>query len=401
VDAVSNQERQQQILKQEVEEEQEEAKQIKQIEESVKRLRQQRFLVEQLKQDSLAKDTKIEQLHAELLLERQERQRMPSLNSLSSSTNANTHSAPPSPNMNDVTVEDNILLTSSTSPPTTPNDNNTDTSNNANANNTQTNRYVGVPKLIARFRQEVQTLQQEKRVLNEQVKLLKRQQEAAQHEYHKTIETHKELELSLRREIELSESERKAEGKIYSEKLQELEKQFAESRIAALNVEREKEQIGDDLKSAILSMEDAQNAQQLRAEQLEKQVTKLTYHKQDSDAKLKEVLKSSNEYIEIVHKLEMDKNNLVKENATIKTLNEDLKSKINRASKTIDFSNSEMEKQRILMTDVMEELNKEKQQRQHAETLMEESEQEIRMLHMIIMVYNIIFLIKQNMTNTI
>ena len=86
----------------------------------------------------------------------------------------------------------------------------------------------------------------------------------------------------------------------------------------------------------------------------------------------------------------MENNNLVKENATIKALNEDLKSKINRASETIDFSNAEMEKQRALTTDVLEELKMEKQKRQHAETLMEESEQEIRMLHIIIMLYNII-----------
>ena len=149
--------------------------------------------------------------------------------------------------------------------------------------------------------------------------------------------------------------------------------------MAAMSVANEKEQIGVELKSAILSMEDAQNAQQLRAKQLEEQVTKLTYHKQDSDNKLKEVMKSSHEYIDIVHKLEMDKNNLMKENETLKALNEDLKLKINHASETIDFSNTEMEKQRKLMIDMVDELKSETQKREHAEKVMEDSEQEIRM----------------------
>ena len=112
---------------------------------------------------------------------------------------------------------------------------------------------------------------------------------------------------------------------------------------------------------------------------MEEQVTKLTYHKQDSDNKLKEVMKSSHEYIDIVHKLEMDKNNLMKENETLKALNEDLKLKINHASETIDFSNTEMEKQRKLMIDMVDELKSETQKREHAEKVMEDSEQEIRM----------------------
>ena len=47
--------------------------QMKEIEESVRRLRRQRFQVEQLKQASLEKDTKIEELQAELLLYKQEK----------------------------------------------------------------------------------------------------------------------------------------------------------------------------------------------------------------------------------------------------------------------------------------------------------------------------------------
>ena len=38
--------------------------------------------------------------------------------------------------------------------------------------------------------------------------------------------THKELEISLRREIELSENERKAENKIFTDKFTELEKKI-------------------------------------------------------------------------------------------------------------------------------------------------------------------------------
>ena len=163
-----------------------------------------------------------------------------------------------------------------------------------------------------------------------------------------------------------------------------------------MSVANEKEQIGVELKSAILSMEDAQNAQQLRAKQLEEQVTKLTYHKQDSDNKLKEVMKSSHEYIDIVHKLEMDKNNLKKENETLKALNEDLKLKINHASETIDFSNTEMEKQRKLMIDMVDELKSETQKREHAEKVMEDSEQEIRMYisthPLYIYIYTLIYL---------
>ena len=75
----------------------------------------------------------------------------------------------------------------------------------------------------------------------------------------------------------------------------------------------------------------------------------------------------------------MDKNNLMKENETLKALNEDLKLKINHASETIDFSNTEMEKQRKLMIDMVDELKSETQKREHAEKVMEDSEQEIRM----------------------
>ena len=375
----------------EEEEDRQDTIQIKQIEASVKRLRQQRYQVEQLKQDSLEKDTKIERLQAELLLERQQKNRItsPSNNTNNhDNNNNNNNNISSSPLQSDsLTMQDIMVLTS-------PDNSNHDKNNSNNAidtsspsneklvtndNSAITNRYAGIPKLIARFREEVQTLQQEKRVLNEQVKLLKKQQEASHHEYKKTIETHKELEISLRREIELSENERKAENKIFTDKFTELEKQFAESRMAAMSVANEKEQIGVELKSAILSMEDAQNAQQLRAKQLEEQVTKLTYHKQDSDNKLKEVMKSSHEYIDIVHKLEMDKNNLMKENETLKALNEDLKLKINHASETIDFSNTEMEKQRKLMIDMVDELKSETQKREHAEKVMEDSEQEIRM----------------------
>ena len=237
-----------------------------------------------------------------------------------------------------------------------------------------------VSQTHSKISREVQTLQQEKRMLHEQVKLLKSQQDASCHEYSKTLEAHKELEVSLRREIDLSEKERKAESKGYAAKLQELEKQFAESRIAAMNVEREKQQIGDELKSAILSMEDVQSAQQMRAEQLEQQVTKLTYHKEDSDKKLKEVMKSSSKYIEVVHKLEMEKNNLLHDNETLKTLNDDLKGKVKLASETIEYSNMEMEKQRKLVAELVDEVKSEKQKRESAENLMQDAEQEVRVL---------------------
>ena len=346
----------------------EDEKQIKEIEESVKRLRRQRFQVEQLKQASLEKDTKIEELQAELLVQKQDKNR----HELLFPANANNGTfSPSSPNI----VHDGSAVHTSPEKLQSAND-----GVQASMNGQATNRYAGIPKLIARFREEVQTLQQEKHVLQEQVKLLKSQQDASRHEYTKTLEAHKELEVSLRREIDLSEKERKAESKGYAAKLQELEKQFAESRIAAMNVEREKQQIGDELKSAILSMEDVQSAQQMRAEQLEQQVTKLTYHKEDSDKKLKEVMKSSSKYIEVVHKLEMEKNNLLQDNETLKTLNDDLKGKVKLASETIEYSNMEMEKQRKLVAELVDEVKSEKQKRESAENLMQDAEQEVRVL---------------------
>ena len=208
----------------------------KEIEESVRRLRRQRFQVEQLKQASLEKDTKIEELQAELLLYKQDKKR----HELSLSPNANSGIFSPS-SMN--TVHDGSIVHASPENLQSAVDGVQASPSNGQAKN----RYAGIPKLIARFREEVQTLQQEKHVLQEQVKLLKSQQDASRHEYTKTLEAHKELEVSLRREIDLSEKERKAENKAFVAKLQELEKQFAESRIAAMNVEREKQQIGDEL----------------------------------------------------------------------------------------------------------------------------------------------------------
>ena len=78
-----------------------------------------------------------------------------------------------------------------------------------------------------------------------------------------------------------------------------------------------------------------------------------------------------------------------------------MKLKINHASETIDFSNTEMEKQRKLMIDMVDELKSETQKREHAEKVMEDSEQEIRMYisthTLYIYIYINIFLTLNNM----
>ena len=100
------------------EEEEEEVRQdtiqIKQIEASVKRLRQQRYQVEQLKQDSLEKDTKIERLQAELLLERQQKNRITSpSNNTNNHDNNNNNNISSSPLQSDsLTMQDIMVLTS-------------------------------------------------------------------------------------------------------------------------------------------------------------------------------------------------------------------------------------------------------------------------------------------------
>ena len=55
----------------------------------------------------------------------------------------------------------------------------------------------------------------------------------------------------------------------------------------------------------------------------------------------------------------------------MKTLNDDLKGKVKLASETIEYSNMEMEKQRKLVAELVDEVKSEKQKRESAEKLMQ------------------------------
>ena len=64
----------------------------------------------------------------------------------------------------------------------------------------------------------------------------------------------------------------------------------------------------------------------------------------------------------------------------MKTLNDDLKGKVKLASETIEYSNMEMEKQRKLVAELVDEVKSEKQKRDSAEKSMLDAEQEVRAL---------------------
>jgi DNA repair exonuclease SbcCD ATPase subunit len=236
------------------------------------------------------------------------------------------------------------------------------------------------PAQVATLEDEIASLNQEKLVLSEQLKLSRRTNGTRAEEYQAALRTHKELEQNLRREIELCGAERRADERVSEKSLKRLEKEFAKSVVQGKALEAEKVQISEDLSAAIVAMEKAQESQKARAAQLEDEIKRLQFAKESADRRMIGITQASKEHEHAVVTLQQNLESFIGENEELKALNEALQGKVHEASATIQRSNEEMARQRASMEEMGACLNKERARRDQAEKLLCAAEEEIRTL---------------------
>eukprot|EP00505_MAST-04D_sp_SCG-Rhode-Island_P002687 Stramenopile-MAST_4_protein_2687 len=317
---------------------------LEEIESSVLRLREQRFRVEKMKLENQAKDEQIRRLEAQVATLGTQKTPITSP--------GETTSTPPS-----------VL-----------------TAPSPDFSHSPLNiRYENLGSL-ATLQADVDALKEEKLVLLEQLKLARRTEEKQEEEYFLALNSHKELETRLRREIDLCEEEKHAERRALEGRLRKLEEECRKSSAKAAQIERERAQISNDLSAALVSMEEAQNAQLRVTASFENEVKQLKAQKLRMKKRLTEISTESTEHATTVVHTQQKLDAVVRENEEYRVLNEELKHKVQEASSTVAASNSEMEAQRYAMTEATRALDAEREKRHEAERLLRAAEDEVRTL---------------------